>query len=98
MGKGKTNMKLYNILHRLRADSFVKKEAFYCHECDSSKNKVASDDPTTGSFFIVWGNQFQGKKAIRPGTTQVMEEYHPIVFAICKQCLDESGFETPFDV
>jgi hypothetical protein len=90
-------MKLGNVINRLEADSFLQPETFYCQECDSGENKVVSNDPTTGHFYIVWGHPFQGKMVVKPNTSQVSGDYHPIIFAVCTRCLQESQFESVFD-
>jgi len=53
---------------------------FWCNCCDAQK--VHSEHLSTGRFFIQWGHVFK--------STGIQDDYEPIVFALCLDCIGET--------
>lgn len=53
---------------------------FWCSQCDA--NKVSTDKPETGKFFMLHGHIYQ------PCVADVVGEYEPILLALCTSCLE----------
>jgi hypothetical protein len=61
--------------------------SFYCSDCDS--NVVKADDYKTGCFFVSSGHKLIANSNHK---CFVSDAYIPIVFALCNECLDKTGF------
>ena len=53
------------------------KQSFWCSVCDAVE--VHSDDPTTGTFYNIFGHQWNHQ-------TQDCGDYHMVIFAVCHNC------------
>jgi hypothetical protein len=71
----------------------------YCAECDSSENIIKSNDPSTGFFFVISGHKWLPDSLYRdpedpkmPAFPHEGDAYPMIVLAICKNCMEKTGF------
>lgn len=55
----------------------------WCSKCDA--NKVHSDRPETGHFYLIAGHKWNGVQHSEP----MSEEHHMVTFAVCCGCLKD---------
>jgi hypothetical protein len=65
----------------LRHESYTPRapQVFWCNRCDNQK--VDSENPDTGRFFVVFGHVYDDT------TEQYDGDYRGVMFAVCKGCL-----------
>lgn len=82
----RANSKAHSFLKRLcMAELSELKLEHWCADCDS--RIVKSDDPSTGTFYQVFGHQWRGIEEER--MVDGSGDYHSVIFALCSDCDDK---------